>query len=226
MTSHLVLLDWWAPTEIEQRVSKTPAEANALIWLGVELSEATLGNRTLNLRRAIACYESALRVSTEADFPSAWAMTQNNLGTAYSDLPTGDRSENLRRAIACYESALRVSTEADFPSAWAATQHNLGTAYGDLPTGDRGENLRRAIACYESALRVSTEADFPSAWAATQNNLGTAYSDLPTGDRGENSAAPSPATSRHCGCGPSGLPLGLGDDAEQPGHRLQEPPDG
>ena len=56
MTSHLALLDWWAPTEIEQRASKTPAEANALICLGVELSEATLGNRTSNLHRAIACY--------------------------------------------------------------------------------------------------------------------------------------------------------------------------
>ena len=123
---------------------------------------------------------------TEADFPSDWATTQNNLGIAYSDLPTGDRGENLRRAIACYESALRVRTEADFPSDWATTQNNLGTAYRNLPTGDRGENLRRAIACYESALRVYTEADFPSAWATTQNNLGTAYRNLPTGDRGEN----------------------------------------
>ena len=130
--------------------------------------------------------KSALRVQTEADFPSAWAGTQNNLGNAYSELPTGDRGENLRRAIACYESALRVYTEADFPSDWAVTQHNLGAAYRHLPTGDRGENLRRAIACYESALRVRTEADFPSAWASTQNNLGNAYSELPTGDRGEN----------------------------------------
>ena len=148
-------------------------------------------------------------------------MTQNNLGTAYSDLPTGDRGENLRRAIACYESALRVCTEADFPSDWAMTQNNLGTAYSDLPTGDRGENLRRAIACYESALRVYTEADFPSDWAMTQNNLGTAYGTSRRVTVARTSAAPSPATSRRCGCGPSGLPLGLGDDPEQPGQRLQ-----
>ncbi len=186
MTSHLALLDWWAPTEIEQRASKTPAEANVLICLGAELSEATLGNRTSNLHRAIACYEAALRVYTESDFPSDWATTQNNLGNAYSVLPTGDRDENLRRAIVHYEAVLRVRTESDFPSDWAGTQNNLGNAYSVLPTGDRGENLRRAVACYEAALRVYTESDFPSDWAATQNNLGSAYSDLPTGDRGEN----------------------------------------
>ena len=134
---------------------------------------------------------------TEADFPSAWASTQNNLGNAYSELPTGDRGENLRRAIACYESALRVRTEADFPSAWAGTQNNLGNAYSELPTGDRGENLRlptgdrgenlrRAFTYYESALRVLTEADFPSDWARTQICLGNAYSELSAGDRGEN----------------------------------------
>ena len=69
---------------------------------GVELCEATLGNRSLNLRRAIACYEAALRVYTESDFPADWAGTQNNLGIAYSNLPAGDRGENLRLAIDCY----------------------------------------------------------------------------------------------------------------------------
>ena len=123
-------------------------------------------------RRAIACYESALRVRTETDFPADWAMTQNNLGVAFRNLPTGDRGENLRRAIACYESALRVRTETDFPSDWAMTQNNLGNAYSNLPKGDREANVRRAIACYESALRVHTETDFPSDWARTNFNLG------------------------------------------------------
>ena len=44
-----------------------------------------------------------MRVYTEADFPTDWAMTQNNLGITYADLPTGD--QNLRRAVACYEAA-------------------------------------------------------------------------------------------------------------------------
>ena len=50
------------------------------------------GDRGENLRRAIACYESALRVRTEADFPSDWAMTQNNLGLALRELGKLDES--------------------------------------------------------------------------------------------------------------------------------------
>jgi tetratricopeptide (TPR) repeat protein len=186
MTSHLDLLNWWTPTEIEERRPRMREEAAALVSLGVELASATLGNRSINLRRAIACYEAALRVYTESDLPAEWAMTRNNLGIACSNLPTGDRGENLRRAIACYEAALRVYTQSGFPVAWATTQNNLGNAYRNLPTGDKGENLRRAIACYEAALLVYIEPDFPAAWAMTQNNLGNAYENLPTGDRGEN----------------------------------------
>jgi tetratricopeptide (TPR) repeat protein len=87
--------------------------------LGNAYSDLPTGDRSENLRRAIACYENALRVYTETEFPYDWAMTQHNLGNAYSKLPTGDRSENLRRAIACYENALRVYTETEFPYEWA-----------------------------------------------------------------------------------------------------------
>ena len=186
MALHLALIDWWAPTEIVQRTPKTPDEAAALNWLGVEMCQATLGNRTLNLRREIACHEAALRVFTESDLPKRWAATQNNLGLAYWNLPTGDRDANLRDAIACYEAALRVFTESHFPPEWATTQDYLGLAYGDLPTGDRDANLRHAIACFEAALRVRTESDFPREWATTQNNLGAAYWSLRTGDRDAN----------------------------------------
>jgi tetratricopeptide (TPR) repeat protein len=89
-------------------------------------------NHAENLKQAIACYQAALRVRTEADFPQAWATTQNNLGNAYQDLSTGDRGENLKQTIACYEAALRVRTEADFPQAWAMTQNNLARVHVGL----------------------------------------------------------------------------------------------
>jgi tetratricopeptide (TPR) repeat protein len=186
MNSHLDLIDWWTLTEVDQDSPRTREEAKALSTLGAELSRATVGNHSANLRRAIACFEAALQVWTEADSPSDWAGTQNNLGTVYNGLPTGDRAENLRRAIDYFNAALRVFTESDFPSDWATTQSNLGLSYSNLPTGDRAENLRQAIACYQAALRVYTESDFAFHWAGTQNNLGTAYSNLPTGDRVEN----------------------------------------
>ena len=172
--------------EILRRVGGNPELARGQFALGTILNDTLSGDFNENLRGAIACYEAALRVFTESDFPAEWATTQNNLGICYWNLPSGDRGENLRRAIACYEAALRVRTESDFAAERAMTQNNLGNVYGNLPTGDRSKNLHRAIACYEAALRVNTESDFPANWAMIQNNLGTAYWNLPTGDRGEN----------------------------------------
>jgi hypothetical protein len=80
----------------------TAAEwARAQNLLGDILSDQVKGNRAENPQRVIACYEAALRVWTEADFPQQWAMTRNNLGIAYRRLPTKDYVENLRRAISC-----------------------------------------------------------------------------------------------------------------------------
>jgi predicted ATPase/class 3 adenylate cyclase len=154
--------------------------------LGIAYRNVPTGDRAANLRKAIQCYEAALRVYTERDFPLDWAMTQNNLGNAYEDLPSGDRAANLRKAIECFEAALRVRTERDLPVQWAMTQNNLGNAYSELPGGDRAANVRKAIECYEAALRVRTERDSPLDWAMTQNNRGTAYSELPGGDRAAN----------------------------------------
>jgi tetratricopeptide (TPR) repeat protein len=133
------------------------------------------GDLGANLERAIACYQAALRVHTERDFPADWAGTQNNLGSAYVELPTGDRGANLEQAIACFQAARRVYTERDFPANWAMTQNNLGVAYADLPTGDRGANLEQAIACYQAALRVRTPDRLPLDCQQTLDNLGALY---------------------------------------------------
>ncbi len=58
--THLRLLDWWTATGLETRPTSTTLEAVALNDLGVELQETALGNRAVNLQRAIACYEAAL----------------------------------------------------------------------------------------------------------------------------------------------------------------------
>ena len=186
MIIHWDLLDWWTPTNLEILNPENDLDARVLCDVGFELNRATLGNRSVNNKRAIAYYERALRIWTESANPLGWAKTQNSLGNAYADLPTGDRAENLREAIACYDRALRAWTESSYPSYWATTQNNLGTAYADLPTGDRDANLRQAIACYEHALRVWTESAYPLDWAGTQNNLGLAYANLPSGDRATN----------------------------------------
>jgi len=123
--------------------------------LGLAYAALPTGDRGGNLAHAIACYEAALRVRTEADFPQQWATTQNNLGNAYANLPTGDRGGNLARAIACHEAALRVYTEADFPQDWAATQFNLGLAFWKV--GTLGEASRAFAAAARGFRRVGLE---------------------------------------------------------------------
>ena len=115
--------------------------------LGIACSDLPTGDRAANLARAIECYQAALRVRTEQDFPADWATTQNNLGETCRNLPTGDRAAHLAKAIECFQAALRVRTEQDFPADWAGTQNNLAIAY--KASGDH----RRARACWQLAER-------------------------------------------------------------------------
>jgi tetratricopeptide (TPR) repeat protein len=194
--SHLLTRRGFAQTalQVEQDLARSVPDSEVEAWanaqgnLGNAYSRLPTGNRAQNLQQAFVCYENALRVHTDQNFPEKWALGQNNLGNTYTQLPTGDRAQNLAQAIACFQNALRVRTEQDFPAEWATTQSNLGAAYARLPTGDRAQNLAQAIACFQNALRVRTEQDFPAEWAMTQNNLGGAYARLPTGDRAQNLA--------------------------------------
>jgi tetratricopeptide (TPR) repeat protein len=186
MQEHFRLLFWMESLGLSEGEPVSEDIARALYYLGNELLWASLGRRSSNLQKTIACYEAALRVHTAQEFPQDWAGTQNNLGIAWTNMPTGNPTANLEKAIACYEAALRVHTEQEFPRDWANIQNNLGIAWKRMPTGERGANLERAIACYEAALRVRTEQEFPREWAGTQCNLGIAWSEMPTGDRGAN----------------------------------------
>ena len=103
-----------------------PADwATAQNNLGNAYGSLPTGDRSENLKSAIACYQAALRVRTEKDHPAYWAGTQNNLGTAYEDLPIGDPAENLRLAAACFSNALKIYIEAGYPEDHARALGNL-----------------------------------------------------------------------------------------------------
>jgi tetratricopeptide (TPR) repeat protein len=185
MREHSSLLQWLEPLGLLETHPRTEAHAKTLTNCGYELLNGSL-NRSSNIQKAIACYESALHIYTEQKFPQRWADVMNNLGVAWSDLPAGSRSGNLTKAIACFEAALRVLTLKDSPQGWARGQQNLGAAWWAFPTGDETANLTKAIAYYDAALRVYTEQDFPQDWARLLNSLGSAWDGLPTGDRAAN----------------------------------------
>ncbi len=86
--------------------------------LGIAYSDLPTGDRGENLRRAIAYYESALRVRTESGFPSDWAGTQFNLGLAFRG--EGRLNESVR-AFDCAARAF-VSIGDDSHAELARTQ--------------------------------------------------------------------------------------------------------
>ncbi|MGC9396630.1 MAG: hypothetical protein ACP5J4_17435, partial [Anaerolineae bacterium] len=91
--------------------------------------------RSVNLRRAIACYKAVLTVYTLENAPFDYAQTQIELGNIYMQLKDGDPAENLQDAIACYKEALRfwirdVSSIGSLQPAIA--QEKLTSAYLDL----------------------------------------------------------------------------------------------
>jgi CHAT domain-containing protein/tetratricopeptide (TPR) repeat protein len=156
------------------------------IAMGAITASGTTSDRVQNLRKAIDCFQQALRFRSRQLTPQDFADTQNNLGAVYTSLPSGDRAENLRKAIECYRQVLAVYTLSNAPKMYAAAQSSLGLALVALPGGDRAENLQKAIECYRHALVIYTSEEEPLQYAAAQNNLGMAYAALPTGDRLEN----------------------------------------
>lgn len=91
--------------------------------------------RSVNLRRAIACYKAMLTVYTLEHAPFDYAQTQIELGNIYIQLKDGDPAENLKDAITCYKAALRfwlrdVSSIGSLQPAIA--QEKLTSAYLDL----------------------------------------------------------------------------------------------
>ncbi len=123
--------------------------ANAQNSLGVIYLEHPLGNHHDNLKRAVAAYEAALEHYTAAAAPLAYAMTQNNLGTAYRALSEmEERGANLKRAVAAYEAALEHYTAAAAPLAYAMTRANMGLIHED--TGA----ITSALDCWQEAIRI------------------------------------------------------------------------
>lgn len=170
----------WARTQknLGEAYAKGLTNANAYAGIVSALLTGTRGdtNLSINLPKAIAAYEAALRVYTEKDYPKKWAEIQSMLGVAYWFLPTGDRNANRQRAIAASEAALRVYTEKDSPNDWAKTQIILGVGYVFTAIAAEDEvSLKKANAASEAALRVYTEKDSPEDWALSQYLLGYTY---------------------------------------------------
>ena len=88
MADHYTLLDWWTPCEFDTSIDEAlhGQHVDALSLLGVELQNATVGDRAANIQRAIECYEAALRVLTEEAFPREHNIVMSGLESARKTL--------------------------------------------------------------------------------------------------------------------------------------------
>ena len=73
------LIEWWRDIELNFEPADLDQAAD-LFTFGSALNDLSIGNQSEHLRRAIACYEAALRVYTEADYPADWAMNPEQSG--------------------------------------------------------------------------------------------------------------------------------------------------
>jgi tetratricopeptide (TPR) repeat protein len=106
--------------------------------------------------------------------PSAWAVTQNNLGNILAALGQQRRDAELfERAIQCFNYALEEFRQEDSPLEWAATQYNLGTASQALGRLlDATKPLKIAVDAYTNALLVWTRDKSAEDWMFTMHQLG------------------------------------------------------
>lgn len=121
--------------------------AEALTRWAMQLWDSDAEDRETNLQKAIACYQSASLVYTEADFPQDWAKIQNALGVAYRHLSSGNKVANLQKSLSYFDLALRVQNIEHFPQKYAMTQCNRALVYKIL--GD----WNQALWCIEEAIK-------------------------------------------------------------------------
>src|SRR2546425_8360410 len=74
--------------------------------MGLAYLRLPVGDREMNLERAISCLEEARKIYTRERFPREWAVIQTDLGEVYGNLRVGDQQANLLKAIKCYREAL------------------------------------------------------------------------------------------------------------------------
>lgn len=144
-----------------------PKWAETKIAVGALVQESVLGERVENLRYAINCYQSALKIGEAKRNKKVVASALDYLGHGYRALSQHeDRKGNLGRAYHAYQNALSLYDRATQLYNRAATQNDLGTIY--IEAG----KIKRAIACFKAALSVFTPNTFPLECTRIGRNLG------------------------------------------------------
>jgi hypothetical protein len=82
--------------------------------------------------QTIECFQYALQIYTQQNFPEYWAMLQRNLRLAYFDRVQGNQRENLERLIECFHGSLLVYQQGIHPDIWKINQEDLAKSQKSL----------------------------------------------------------------------------------------------
>jgi CHAT domain-containing protein/tetratricopeptide (TPR) repeat protein len=175
-------------------------------WAAPAINLSVALYRSGDIEAAVPLMRRIVERTAASGLWSAWASTQNNLGSALLARSAGDHDENIDQAINAYGSARRVWTRKKFPVDWALTTARLALAYEAKGERDRpGTLLREAIDLvpraerpvewarlanrlapyepphaalerYQAAAEILTGNDFPHEWSGIQHNIGNLYS--------------------------------------------------
>jgi len=162
-------------------------ERSALLQMGLEAAcrdEAVydtasflnlLGNSVADLgdsRKAIECYEQALKIFSQTKERLGEGIVLGNLGTAYADLG------ETRKAIECHNMALSIAREIGNNRSEGKELGSLGNVHYHL-----GE-ISKAIEYYEQALIIARNIGDTHSEGIRLGNLGVAYSYLGEASKG------------------------------------------
>ena len=154
--------------------------------LGDTFQRNRRGDRRAQLRRSVACYDTALTMHTREGTPTDWARIQHSRGIALHELAgllTGsEREQMLRDAIACFEEIVSTGGPHLTPAIRASAQNNRAAFLRELAGLHKGPEqvklLQEALAWFSEILREENRESAPAAWAAAQSNKGATLRDL------------------------------------------------
>ncbi|MGE0811729.1 MAG: hypothetical protein AB7O28_15805 [Vicinamibacterales bacterium] len=135
---------------------------------------------------AIAAYEAAIEMFSDADPPDWWPLLHFNLGNAYLSRRSGDGDQNREAAIGAFSFVLSSVSRTTHPKLWSDALNDMGNAFARLSRGDRLGNLEQAIKLYRSALEVGPPHVPLREWALTQHRLALTHLDCGTAGDGEH----------------------------------------
>lgn len=130
--------------------------------LGLAYQELPIGDRAINLSRAVASLQKATRFFDAVQTPIEHARSQNALGAALREIG------QMEEAAGAFSTAARLLPVQINPGEYGAATNNLGLTLTDLGRIDE------AVAAYEQSLAAFAAPEFVRQRIAALHNIGQA----------------------------------------------------